>query len=188
MNKGVYTKLVKQLSEGSRDAFTQLYMIYSDQIYGFALKLTKSSVEAEDILQETFMRLWDNRSRISPEMSFKSYLFQISYHLAIDSFRKQIESVDFESFLNSDYYQKSVENSIEQELSIDDYKRLVAESLSRLTPRQQDIYRLSREEGFSSKEIGEKLGISEKTVNNQLSIILLGLKADLLLFLMIYVF
>lgn len=178
--------LVKQLRNGSKEAFTRLYMLYSSLIYGFALKLTKSAADAEDILQETFIRLWDNRSGISPDTSLKSYLFKITYHLVIDHFRRQINSIDFQCFIESDYYQYAAENATEQKITLDEYRQLLACSLAKLPRRQQEIFRLSREEELSAKEIGERLGISEKTVNNQISLILATLKTDLLVILLIY--
>lgn len=183
----MHEKLVQQLIGGSKEAFTQLYSLYSSQVYGFALRLTKSTVEAEDILQETFIRIWDNRIRISPYVSFKSYLFKITYHLVIDHFRKQINSVDFEKFIESEYYQQVSENNTEEQITLDEYRKLIAQSVAKLTPRQQKIFRLSREEELSAREIGERLGISEKTVNNQLSLILATLKTDLLLVFLLYV-
>lgn len=187
MEVSTQIKLIKQLQNGSKEAYTRLYLLYSGLVYGFALRLTKSTVDAEDILQETFIRLWDNRLRISPEIPLKSYLFKITYHLIIDHFRKQINSMDFESFIASDYYQQASENNTEQQISLDEYRKLIAESVARLTPRQQEIFRLSREEELSAKEIGKRLGISEKTVNNQISLILATLKTDLLIVLLLYV-
>jgi RNA polymerase sigma-70 factor (ECF subfamily) len=180
MESEAHAILVKQLKGGSEEAFTRLYLLYSGQIYGFALRLTKSTADAEDILQETFIRLWDNRSGLSPETSLKSYLFKITYHLVIDYFRKQINSVDFHTFIESDYYQLAAENKTEQQITLEEYRKQIAASVAKLTPRQQEIFHLSREEEFSAKEIGERLGISEKTVNNQLSLILATLKTDLL--------
>ncbi len=183
MEVNVHANLVKQLAGGSKEAFTRLYSLYSASIYGFALRLTKSTVDSEDILQETFIRIWDNRAKISADMSFKSYLFQITYNLVIDHFRKQINSVDFENFIGSDYYQQVSENDTEQQITVEEYRRLIAQTVAKLTPRQQEIFRMSREEELSAREIGERLGISDKTVNNQVSLILATLKADLLIFL-----
>lgn len=183
----MHVMLVRQLKGGSKEAFAQLYLLYSRRIYGFALRLTKSTADAEDILQETFIRLWDNRSKISSDTAFKSYLFKITYHLVIDHFRKQINSVDFQNFIERDYCQLASDDKVEQQLTLEEYHKQIATSIAKLTPRQQEIFHLSREEELSSKEIGERLGISEKTVNNQLSLILATLKTDLLLVLLLYV-
>ncbi|MDR3142765.1 MAG: RNA polymerase sigma-70 factor [Tannerellaceae bacterium] len=182
MESEAHAILVKQLKRGSEEAFTRLYLLYSGQIYGFALRLTKSAADAEDILQETFIRLWDNSAKLSPDAPFKPYLFKITYHLAIDYFRKQINSVDFQNFIESDYYQLAAEDTAEQQITLEEYRKQIAASVAKLTPRQQEIFRLSREEELSAREIGERLGISEKTVNNQLSLMLATLKTDLLLF------
>lgn len=174
---------VKQLREGSNEAFTRLYFLYVDQLYGYALKLTKSPSDASDIVQETFLRVWERRKAIAQGTSFKSYLFQISYHLAVDFFRSKIDSVEMENYISSDHYQQLADHiHADDQITLDEYLQLVEQTLSRFSQRQQEIYRLSREEGFSSKEIGEQLRISEKTVNNQLSIVLSALKDGLTLY------
>ena len=175
---------VQLLSEGSQNAFTELFMLYSDRLYGYAHKLTKSPVLAEDIVQETFMRIWENRGNIRPGTSFQSYLFQISYHLVIDTFRKQIDSIDIEAYLNTPGSESTVENDAERILTQDDYQLYLSQSLSRLTPKQQEIFKLSREQELSPEEIAMQIGLSEKTVRNQLSIILAELKKDLLLYML----
>lgn len=172
---------VKQLSEGSRDAFTRLYMAYADQLYSYVLKLSKSPSLAEDVVQETFVRIWEGRGNVRPGTSFRSYLFQICYHQVIDAFRNQIELVDFENFVSSSSYQ--TENDVEDVFTYDDYQCLLAQSLARFTPRQQQIFKLSREEGFTASEIAQRMDISEKTVLNQLSIVLAGLRKDFLCYL-----
>lgn len=159
-----------------------MYMQYADQLYGFAFKLTRSSDEAEDILQETFMRIWLNREKITTDSSFKSYLFQISYHLVIDSFRKKLEAVDFENYIRNELSAETESNNTGIQLILEDYQKQIRQSISRLTPQQQKIFHLRREKQLSSKDVGRLLNISEKTVNNQLSLILSILKTDLLLF------
>lgn len=157
MESDVHAILVRQLKEGTKEAFTQLYLLYSGQIYGFALRLTKSTMDAEDILQEAFIRIWDNRSKLSPDTSFKSYLFKITYHLVVDHFRRQINSVDFQHFIESDYYQLASEEKADQQIILEEYHKQIAASVAKFTPRQQQIFHLSRKDKLSAKEIGERL-------------------------------
>ena len=73
--------------------------MYADSLYGFALLHTKSVVQAEDIVQETFLKLWNMRASLSVEGSFKSMLFTIAKHQVIDAFRQQINRPDFEDYI-----------------------------------------------------------------------------------------
>lgn len=177
-------RLVRQLGEGSQSAFTRLFDLYADRLYGYARKLTKSPALAEDVVQETFMRIWENKGNIRSDTSFQSYLFQISYHLVIDAFRSQIETIDIEDYIHFPGSELATENEAETILAAEDYRLYLSQSLSRLTARQQEIFRLSYEQKLSPKEISELTSLSEKTVRNQLSIIFATLKRDLLLYLL----
>ncbi|MDR1098627.1 MAG: RNA polymerase sigma factor, partial [Tannerella sp.] len=81
----IHLSLIAGLKSGSYEDFDKLYAIYSDMLYGFVLNLTKSSSEAKDILQETFLRVWQTRTNISVEKSFKSYLYTIARKRKISS-------------------------------------------------------------------------------------------------------
>ena len=105
VEKHLHIDLIKKVKQGSYEDFTRLYFMYADLLYGFVLNLTKSPDDAEDILQETFLRIWQTKENLSLETSFKSYLYTIAHNLIIDSFRKKIDSVAFEVYIQSDAYQ-----------------------------------------------------------------------------------
>ena len=153
--------------------------MYADLLYGFVLNLTKSPDDAEDILQETFLRIWQTKENLSLETSFKSYLYTIAHNLIIDSFRKKIDSVAFEVYIQSDAYQNYTENNTENEVYFDEFLDKLNEAKKKLSSRQLVIFELSREKGCSIKDIAEKRGISEKTVKNQLTLALKTLKSEL---------
>lgn len=175
----LYIDLIKKVKSGSYEDFTRLYFNYADLLYGFVLNLTKSPVDAEDILQETFLKIWQTRENISLETSFKSYLYTIARNLIIDSFRKKINSVAFEVYIQSDIYQNYSENNIEDEIYFDEFLENFNEAKKKLSSRQLEIFELSRERGYSIKDIAEKLSISEKTVKNQLTFALKILRSEL---------
>ena len=87
---------IEKLKRGSYEAFDTLYNMYANSLYGFALLHTKSVVQAEDIVQETFLKLWNMRASLSVEGSFKSMLFTIAKHQVIDAFLQHINSPEFE--------------------------------------------------------------------------------------------
>ena len=91
MSENIHIKLIKGLKQGSYEDFNILYSIYADMLYGFILNLTKSPIEAQDILQDTFMRIWQTHERINLELSFKTYLYTIARNLIIDSLRRQVK-------------------------------------------------------------------------------------------------
>jgi len=171
--------LIKGLKSGSYKDFDRLYTIYADMLYGFVLNLTKSSSEAKDILQETFLRIWQTREKLSEEMSFKSYLYTIARNLIIDSFRSQMRSVAFEEYIDSEAYQNYAEDTIEKDVDFDEFRKKFEKAKEKLTERQLEIFELSREQGLTIAEIGGQLQISEKTVKNQLSLAMKILREEL---------
>jgi len=179
VNKDIHTQLIQGLKSGSHKDFDKLYAIYADLLYGFVLNLTKSSSTAKDILQETFLRVWQSREQLSTEMSFKSYLYSIARNLIVDSFRRQMKSVAFEEYIASEAYQHYAEDTIEKDIDFDEFKRKFEQAKEKLTDRQRQIFELSREKGLSITTIAEMLHLSEKTVKNQLTLAMKVLRSEL---------
>jgi RNA polymerase sigma-70 factor (ECF subfamily) len=179
MNRDVHLSLITGLKSGSYEDFDKLYAIYSDMLYGFVLNLTKSSLEAEDILQETFLRVWQTRTNISVEKSFKSYLYTIARNLIVDSFRNQMKSVAFEEYICSEAYQSYTDDCVNKDIDFNEFLEKFEKAKKKLTPRQLQIFELSRERGLSISAIAEKLNLSEKTVKNQLSLTMKTLRKEL---------
>lgn len=175
----IHSRLIKELKNGSYEAFDQLYEIYADLLYGFTLDLTKSPSEAKDILQETFLRIWLNRNNISTGYPFKAYLYKIARNLILKSFRKQMNSIAFENYICSEEYQKNADNNIEQEIYFDEFYQHLEKAKNELPDRQRQIFELSREQGMSITEIAGDLNISEQTVKNQLTLALKALREKL---------
>ncbi|MFT4221979.1 RNA polymerase sigma factor [Dysgonomonas sp.] len=171
-------KYILDLKRGDYGAFDNLYDFYADCLYGFILKMTKSPSESKDILQETFLKVWYARETISIDKSFKSYLFTIARNLVIDSFKSKINSLDFELFLQNAIHQ-STTNPTEEKVNYDDFLKILSISKNKLTEKQRLIFELNKEKGHSITEVAEQLNLSEKTVRNQLSIIINIIKKDI---------
>ena len=168
---------IVELKNGSKEAFELLYNNYASKLYGFVFSLTKSSYLADEVVQETFVKIWLNRSQILPELSFKAYLFMIAKNHVINVFRKQsliysLEESDAQLEIIS-----SKENNTEQLVELNELKIYIEKAKFYLSPRQREIFELSKEQGFSNQQIAEKLQISNQSVKNQLSSSLRVLKS-----------
>lgn len=172
MNYNIDKHLVEGLKPGSVRDFDRLYTIYADLLYGFVLNLTKSPSDTKDFAQETFLRIWQTRAKLSVERSFKSYFYTIAHNLIIDAFRSKIESVAFEDCICSEAYQNHTENVVEQVIDFDESTRQLALAKEKLSGKQKEIFELSKEKEYSAEFIAQRLHISEKTVKNQLSLAL----------------
>lgn len=174
-----HREIIERLREGSYEAFDELYRMYADSLYGFALLHTKSVVQAEDIVQETFLKLWNMRASLKEEGSFKSMLFTIARNHVIDVFRQQINRPDFEDYIRFCEHESLVDNASVEKIYYDDFIDKLTIAKRRLTPAQRHVFELSREEGLSNAEIATLSNLSEQTVKNHLSAALKILRSEL---------
>ena len=148
-------------------AFDVLYKRYAKRLYVFVLKYIKQQEEAEGIVQEVFIRVWEFRKRIDQHRSFEQFLFTIAYNTTISLLRKKIAEQKFLEQLKMRRQIVDAEKVI-SEIHFRELNEKLDKVLEELTPRQQEIYRLCRQEGLTHKEIAEKLHISVSTVKNHL--------------------
>ncbi|UOB17942.1 RNA polymerase sigma factor [Abyssalbus ytuae] len=159
--------LVKQLIAGNEKAFIKLYNTYKNTIYGYSLKLVKSNADAEEIIQDVFMKVWEKRKTLDPSLSFKSYLFTVARNTCFNFLRKSSNDAKMKEkiFYKS---QKSFEPA-DRKLIASEFERLKNGAYDKLPPKRRAIFEMSREEGMSYPEIAKKMGISVNTVKVQMS-------------------
>lgn len=160
-------ELVERLQKGDVEAFDLLYDKYSGKLYAFGLKYLRSTAEAEELVQSVFLKLWENYKNLKKESSFKSYLFTIAYNDICKLFRKRNYR---QKFISDTLYENS-QSSTEMEDGTDYQSVLeqVQQIVNKLPERQKTIYLKSRQEGKSTKEIAEEVGLSPGTVDNYIS-------------------
>ncbi len=158
---------VELLKQSNFPAFDALFHKYSSSLYAFTLSITRNPFAAEEITQLVFLKVWEKRAQIDQHLSFKSFLFSVAYHETVSWLRKE----DSEKRRIGNYAQVASQFSNETEYSIE-FRNLemVADKLIESMPeKRKEIFKLSREQGFSNKEIAAKLNISVKTVENQMT-------------------
>ena len=175
-----YQEHIEKLKNGSYKDFKILYDRFSGNLYGFVYGLVRSETMAKEIVNETFIKLWFNKESLNPELSLKSYLFKISKNQIIDSYRKQLANPIMENY--HDYcnsLQLSEENDITLQIDYDAFVQKLEHAKKKLTTRQREIFELSKEHGLSSKEIAQKLSISEQSIYNMLSTAMRKIKEEI---------
>lgn len=175
----IHSDIIKRLRKGSYEAFDALYDLYADSLYGFVLLHTKSVTEAEDIMQDTFLKLWNMRSSVSDTGSFKTMLFTIARNRIIDAFRRQINRQNFEDYIQFCEEEQLLDNTTEEKIYYEDFLDKLALAKNKLTTAQRRVFEMSREEGMSNKDIAAFSNVSEQTVKNQLSSALKVLREEL---------
>ena len=160
-------KLLDSLKKGDLIAFDAIYERYSKRLYRFVFRYLKQPADAEEIVQEVFVKIWQSRTRIDVYSSFESFIFTIAYNASIGLLRKRLTE---KKYLDHLYALQSPENEPDQadEIQFKDLNEKYRLLLGQLTPRQKEIFLLSREEGLSHEEIAKRLDISVNTVKNHM--------------------
>jgi len=169
-------ELVCRLLKGDKRAFDEIYGLFHKKIYLFCTKYGLSSMDAEEITQEVFVKLWMNRELLDPEKNLQAYIYQIGRNIIIDELKKRVK------IQATREYQMSMikpSNNVEEDMDYLDLKNIMDQTLLYLPERRREVFELSRNKGLSHKEIAEKLGISTKTVENHLNHALHNFKAAL---------
>ena len=159
--------LILRLIGGDEDAFCELYATYKNRLISFAMRFLKSREYAEDVFQDAFTVVWQSRRFINPDASFSSYLYTIMRNRILNQLRNAANEEKLkESILSQalDYTEDT-----KREVMLNDLKSLISHALQQLTPRQREIFEMSREAQLSHKEIADKLGISINTVQEHIS-------------------
>ena len=166
-NTNLNKELLILLKKGDVVAFDNIYEMYSKRLFGFVLRYVKQKEDAEGIVQEVFIKIWETRNKIDIYSSFDSFIFTIAYNTTISLLRKRISEHKYQERLNS-VQQITEANEVIDEIYFKEINTQLLLLLDKLTPRQKEIFQLSRDEGLTHEQIAKKLEISVNTVKNHL--------------------
>lgn len=168
---------IERLRLGDESAFSLIYDQYGGQIYRLAFRFLKDKALSEEIVQETFIKLWLNRCKLDINGNMWLYLYVIAKRLSLNALRQINQSAElFEQLLLNI---EEAHNCTEEGILAADMERFTDEVLSKLPKQQQLIFRFSREEGLTHQEIAQKLEISPNTVKNHIVEALKTIRANL---------
>jgi RNA polymerase sigma-70 factor, ECF subfamily len=148
-------------------AFDAIYNKYCHKLHEFVFMYLKQEEDAEEIVQEVFIKIWESRGKIDIYASFESFLFTIAYNATMSLLRKRVSETRSREYLKS-LQHIDIADQVIDEIQFKELNHKVQSLLEQLTPRQKEIYLLSREEELTHDEIAQKLNISKSTVNNHL--------------------
>ncbi|HAZ01617.1 MAG TPA: RNA polymerase sigma-70 factor [Prolixibacteraceae bacterium] len=168
---------VVNLKKGNKDAFRNIFEEYARRIFVFAKGYLKSNEEAEEVVQEVFIKVWNARTSINTELSFKSYLFKITFNYIRELFLKKAKENNYKhEILGSSV---DFDNRTEEQIDYHSLLELVDKMIDKLPPRQKEIIVLHKKQGILVKDISIMLEISPRTVEKHLSEALKHLKQAL---------
>lgn len=181
MTENDRNKEQKQIIAVSRysdqSAFNALFRSYGARVYHFSYGYLKSSSEAEEIVQDTFIRIWENRATIDAGNSFSGYIFTIAYHLILNRIRKLRNEMNCKAVLQQTGH--TFHNETEEKILHSDLEKRHHAAMVQLPPRRKIIFQMIREEGLTYKQVADHLHISVKTVESQMAEALKHFKKNL---------
>lgn len=159
--------ILVNLKNGDEKAFETLFWEYNTHVYHFIYSLLYEKSLAEDLTQTVFLKIWEKRDTIDPEQGFDSYLFTIARNLVYKETQSRLLS---EKFMQTVQARLSDADSLmEEKIDAESLREYINSLVEELPPARREIFRLSRNEHLSYREIAERLSISEKTVETQLN-------------------
>jgi RNA polymerase sigma-70 factor (family 1) len=169
----------KALHQGSYNAFEKLYEQYCGKLYNFIMRLSSGNQYiAEEVVQTTFIRIWEARETINPEQSFISFLCTIAKNLLMNMYQRQTVE-----FVYSEYVQQSMADytlQTEDETNLRFLNEYIDKLTENLPSQRKKIFVLSKRKNYSNKEIAQMMNISESTVATQLSLAVSYIRDQLL--------
>lgn len=170
--------LFLRLLEGDENAFTQIFHHYGKKVFLFVFKKTKSATIAEEIVQEIFLKLWENKHRLIHIENYQSYIYTMAINKVYDYFRQIANNKKLIEGLWAQI--EEMKNMSEEIILQKEYTTIIQEAVENLSPQRKIIYLMSRQQNLSHSQIASRLNIAPSTVNNQLTEALRSIKRHLL--------
>ena len=181
----------------NREAFDELFRCYYPRLISYISSILDSKI-AEDIAQDVFLYVWENRKKIYFGQGFQSYLFQSGYTRAMDYLRKQHTVMDYAQNVQTDFleiYEKLARNEdgILEHLYSKDFYQTLHQLLDKIPEQRRNVFLLAYVDGLKSKDIAEQCNMSQRTVESHIYLTLKFLrerllKKDFYIFLLLFYF
>ncbi len=155
--------IIRKIKEGDEASFRCLFDRYRNELFTYCQHITKERSIAEEIVQDVFMIIWQNREGLQPQI--KPYLYTITQNLSFNFLKKATRDVKMKKQV---FYESQKEFRQEWLIDFKDTKELITQAITQMPTRQQEIFSLSRWENKSHDEIARQLRISKNTVKDQM--------------------
>lgn len=159
--------LIDRLRSGDESALTELYNKFWQSLFMSSYNVLKDKELCEDIIQDIFMNIWNNREKLEIHISLKGYMYACARYQVFNQFKKNKDKIHVEFF--DDLDKRFQHSTPETQLMHDELVQQINSIVESLPLKCQLVYKLSREEQLSHKEIAERLDISTKTVENHIT-------------------
>lgn len=160
------TDLLARITEGDGKAFGVLFHHYRDRIYSYAYHLCGNSAQADELVQDVFLKVWINREKIPHVLHFDHWLITIARNQVFDLLKKMAKETSLRRQIAN--LLSAEGNPVEDRILSRENEEQLQRALDQLSPRQKLIFTLSRNQGMKHEEIASRLHISRHTVKTHL--------------------
>ena len=159
-------RLALNVKMGDKNAFRELFERYSSQIRRFAFSYLKNNDDANELVQNTFLKIWEKRDLIDTSKNIKAFIFTITVNIIYDFIRRKNIEVAFQDYTSSNHH--SEDNNTWNFVIFNEMKQNIHDLVNKLPKQQQIVFNLSKMEELSNDEIAVMTGLSKRTVENHL--------------------
>lgn len=154
-------QLVSRLKIGDKKAFEEIFRKYREKIYYFAIRYYNSPEDAENVVQDVFIKLWDERDKVKEELSLNNYIYTIAKNHLFNIQRKKINEKAYRTYIIDHLVQVP---NLENELIYADLKEGIDKFIEALPAQRKKVFIMGNIEGLSNKEVALKMNLSIRTI------------------------
>lgn len=166
-------QLVSRLKLGDKKAFEEIFRKYREKIYYFAIRYYNSAEDAENVVQDVFIKLWDERENVKEELSLNNYIYTIAKNHLFNIQRKKINEKAYRNYIVEHLVQTP---NLENEMIYADLKESIDKIIDELPAQRKRVFVMGNLEGLSNKEVASALNLSVRTIAVHKSLALQALK------------
>lgn len=163
-------ELLQQIAAGNESAFTTVYNFYADTVFNMAMVYTKDEPDAEEVVQQIFLRLWECRAQQKDVRSLRNYLFISIRNKVFDLLRIRSRRRRALSGLRDQLTANVASDTTADWMQQREYGQLLEEAVSGLTPQQKIVYTLAEQQDYSFDDIAQELKVSKSTVKKHMEL------------------
>lgn len=175
---------MEQIRKGDKKAFESVFRLYSGQLFNYAREIVKDNYLAEEVIQEIFIKLWQNKERILIEQSLKSYLFRSTFHSCVNLIKHKSVEDKYKAFFLHHISMSDTNEALSDDFPLSDLlgselSDIIAKAIEKLPDQCRQVFLMSRYGNLKHEAIARKLNLSINTVHTQISRALTRLKGEL---------
>ena len=169
-----YSLIIARVADGDQVAFRKLFDDYRSKVFTYAIRYLKSKAQAEEIVQNVFLKIWLKRDGLIEINNFGGYLRTITNNTTFDALKKRASEYKYKNESLQEW--SDLDNTTEDAILSKDAQSYVTQALNKLPKQQKLVYQMCHIDGLKQKEVAEKLNISPLTVKVHLREAVKGLK------------